>query len=247
MKNFSNKERVLILAAGRGSRLKELTKYNPKCFIKIKNKEIINHQINEIKKNGVKKIGIVVGYKKKKFERLGVKLFFNNNWKTTNMVYSLFQAKKWLFNYNCIICYGDIVYDGKIISKLIKSKYDFVLPSNQNWKGNWKLRYKNPLSDLETFKVNKIKNLMEIGNKPKNYLNIDGQFMGIIKINKNISRKIFKIYDSFEYNYKKNLQFTNFLNICIKDFNLKIKTLPVKNYWFELDNKNDFKVIKNKF
>ena len=42
----------------------------------------------------------------------------------------------------------------KIISKLIKSKYDFVLPSNQNWKGNWKLRYKNPINDLETFKVN---------------------------------------------------------------------------------------------
>ena len=64
MKNL-NKTRVLILAAGRGSRLKDITKDRPKCFIKVKNKEIINHQIDGIKKNGINKIGIVVGYKKK--------------------------------------------------------------------------------------------------------------------------------------------------------------------------------------
>ena len=157
------------------------------------------------------------------------------------MVYSLFQAKKWLFNYNCIICYGDIVYDGKIISKLIKSKHDFVLPSNQNWKENWKLRYKNPLNDLETFKVNSSKILNEIGNRPKDYKDINGQFMGIIKINKTTSKKIYKIYNNLSVSIKKNLQFTNFLNICIKNFNFKILTLPVKNYWFELDNKKDLK------
>ena len=62
MKIFKRNQ-ILILAAGRGSRLEELTKYTPKCFLKIK-KEIINHQIDGIKKNGIKNIGIVVGYKK---------------------------------------------------------------------------------------------------------------------------------------------------------------------------------------
>jgi len=246
MKNL-NKTRVLILAAGRGSRLKDLTKYKPKCFIKIKDKEIINHQIDGIKKNGINKIGIVVGYKKNNFKKLDAKLFHNNKWRTTNMVYSLFKAKTWLLNYDCIICYGDILYDSKIISKLKKNKNEFILPSNQNWLKNWKLRYKNPLNDLETFKVNNSKILREIGNKTNYYSDIDGQFMGIIKINKNTSRKIFKIYNNFTNDFKKKLQFTNFLNICIKKFNFKIKTIPIKNYWFELDNKKDLKVIKDKF
>ena len=239
--------RAIILAAGRGSRLKELTKNKIKCFLKIKNKKIIEHQIEGLKKNGIKNIAVVVGYKKEKFNKLKIKLFNNKNWKSTNMVYSLFKANSWLNKYDCIVCYGDILYDSKVISKLIQKKSEFILPSNQNWKKNWGLRYKNPLSDLETFKVNKSKILKEIGSKPKKYSEIKGQFMGLVKIDKNTSKKLFKVYQSFSNNFKKKLQFTHFLNICIKKFKIKIKTLPLKNYWFELDNKTDLEIIKKHY
>ena len=100
--------RAIILAAGRGSRLKDLTKNKPKSFLKIKNRRMIDYQIEGLKKNGIKDIAAVVGYKKEMFRKLKIKLFNNKNWESTNMVYSLFKANSWLSKYDCIICYGDI-------------------------------------------------------------------------------------------------------------------------------------------
>jgi L-glutamine-phosphate cytidylyltransferase len=239
--------RAIILAAGRGSRLKDLTKNKPKSFLKIKNRRMIDYQIEGLKKNGIKDIAAVVGYKKEMFRKLKIKLFNNKNWESTNMVYSLFKANSWLSKYDCIICYGDIFYDNKIITKLIQKQSQFTLPSNKNWKRDWELRYKNPLSDLETFKIDKNQILKEIGNKPKKYSEIQGQFMGLIKLNKHTSRRLIKIYDNFSQDLKNNLQFTHFLDICVRKFKIKIDTFSVKDYWFELDNKTDLKVIKKNY
>jgi len=174
---------AIILAAGRGSRLKSLTKNNPKSFLKIYGKTLIERQIENLYAVGIKNISLVVGYKKEKFLYLKKKLFLNKNWNNTNMIYSLFKSKKWLFNCDCIICYSDIIYDKKILKQLLNHKSDFVIPYNLNWKQNWKDRYKNPLKDLETFQIsNGLIN--EIGNKPKNYKDIQGQFMGLVKISK---------------------------------------------------------------
>ena len=239
--------RAIILVAGRGSRLNNLTKNKPKSFLKIKNKKMIDYQIEGLKKNGIKNIAAVVGYKREMFKKLKIKLFNNIKWTSTNMVYSLFKANSWLSKHDCIICYGDILYDSKIINELIKDKSQFVIPSNRNWKRDWELRYKDPLSDLETFKIDSEKVLKEIGNKPKKYSEIQGQFMGLIKLKKNTSKRLIKIYKSFPSELKKNLQFTHFLNICINKYKIKINTLSVSNYWFELDNKTDLKVIKKNY
>ena len=187
--------RAIILAAGRGSRLKEITKNKPKCFLNISEKSIIEHQIDSLRKFGIKKIAVVAGYRKNFFKRLNIKIFINDKWNTSNMVYSLFNAKSWLFDNNCLICYGDIFYDENILSELIKEKGSFVLPSNNNWKKHWKMKYKNPLNDLETFKINKNMHLLQIGSRPKNYSEIQGQFMGLMKIKKSASQDIFKIFN----------------------------------------------------
>ena len=42
--------KAIILAAGRGSRLENYTKKKPKCFLEIRNKTIIQHQIDSLKK-----------------------------------------------------------------------------------------------------------------------------------------------------------------------------------------------------
>ena len=50
------------------------------------------------------------------------------------------------------------------------------------------------MTDLETFKVNKNGTLKEIGNKAQGYSEIQGQFMGLIKIDKRSIQKFIKIY-----------------------------------------------------
>ena len=73
--------RAIILAAGRGRRINQLSKSKPKCFIKVNNKSLINYQIEALKKAGITKIAIVTGYKKNFFQNLKTKKFNNKEWR----------------------------------------------------------------------------------------------------------------------------------------------------------------------
>ena len=60
---MSKKIRAIILAAGRGSRMKKLTSEIPKCLTKIKGKSLLEMQIKNFKRAGISDIAIVTGYK----------------------------------------------------------------------------------------------------------------------------------------------------------------------------------------
>ena len=58
--------RGIILAAGRGKRLKKLTSNKPKCLLRLSSGEtLFSENVKNFKKNNIKKIAVVVGYKKK--------------------------------------------------------------------------------------------------------------------------------------------------------------------------------------
>ena len=72
------------------------------------------------------------------------------------MVYSLMCAKKWLKNKSFLVSYSDIYYDANTLKLLFKSKDDISITYDPNWLRLWKKRFKKPLSDAETFKIDKI-------------------------------------------------------------------------------------------
>ena len=89
------------------------------------------------------------------------------------------------------------------------------------------------------------KYLKQIGSKAQNYSDISGQFMGLVKINKSSSKKLFRIFKKISKKLQKKIQFTHFLNHSIQNYKCKIKTFESKAYWFEIDNKKDLKILKN--
>lgn len=76
--------KTIILAGGRGKRLRPITDYVPKPLVPLNNIPIIEWQINYLKKYGVKEIIICTGYKAEMIENflamknnLGVKIKFS--------------------------------------------------------------------------------------------------------------------------------------------------------------------------
>jgi len=63
MSNKNANLQVVILCGGRGERLKPLTDKVPKPLIHIQGKPIIGHSIDYLKRFGIKKYIIAVGYK----------------------------------------------------------------------------------------------------------------------------------------------------------------------------------------
>ena len=55
--------KAIILAAGRGSRMKKLTNDKPKCLVKLHGKPLLEWQLESMRKSGISEIAIVTGYK----------------------------------------------------------------------------------------------------------------------------------------------------------------------------------------
>jgi len=230
---------LIYLAAGKGSRLPLKFRNNPKCLVKINNKSLIER--NEVFFKNFKKKIIITGYKNFKLtkiaKRYNFKILINKSFSKTNMVYSMFIARKKI-NDDVVVCYGDIIFDNKVI-KLLKSN-DNILPVNVNWLKYWRKRMnkKKILLDAENLEIKK-NIITHIGGKIEKKLP-NYQFTGIIKFKK----KTFQILANFFKKQDIKIDMTNFLNLCIKEKKIKFITKKYNSFWHEIDTKKDITVAR---
>lgn len=238
----------IILAAGRGSRLKKKTEVLPKCLVKFKGSTLLQRVIQNFNSNKISKIYVVTGYKDNKINIKvpGVKKIKNLMWNKSSIMRSLLCCNEILKSNSCIISYSDIIYKKAAIEKLKKTKGDIVLLSNNDWRKLWKIRFSNPLSDLETFKLKK-NQLINIGEKPNSIKDIQGQYMGLMKITPNGWKKI-QNHITIYYKGKINkLDITSFLSTFIKNKKNKISVKKISSTWYEVDNQKDLMIAKKYF
>jgi len=238
--------RAIILVAGRGSRLTKNLSIQPKTFLKIGKKTILQKLIDNFQLNGVKEIALVTGYKAYKFNSLKIKKFHNKKWNKTNMVFSLKQANNWLSKYPCIVSYGDIFYEKKIIKKLKDSKKNISICYDKNWKKLWEKRFKNPLDDAETFKISNKNIIKEIGKKTKDINDIQGQYMGLMKFRPK-GWRTFKLCLKKDFlNRYKNLYLTDVFQKLIEKKYL-LYGIKYLGKWAEVDSRKDYLIMKKIF
>ncbi|MDO5157138.1 MAG: NTP transferase domain-containing protein [Eubacteriales bacterium] len=100
---------AIILAAGKSNRFAPFTYEKPKGLFKVKNEILIERQIEQLLKAGVKDIYVVVGYMKEKYfyleQKYGVRLLINNDFGKYGNLYSLYIAREYLTN--TYICCAD--------------------------------------------------------------------------------------------------------------------------------------------
>ena len=234
--------KMIILAAGQGTRLRPLTNDKPKCMVKYRKKPIIDYILKTAKECNIKDIAIISGYKedvlKEYLKDKNLRFFSNKNYAKTNMLYTLFCAKEFMDD-DIIISYSDIVYNKEILKKLIKAKGDFCVVVDKEWKKLWQKRFENPLDDAETLKI-KNNYIVEIGKKPKDYSEIEAQYIGLIKISKNTLPTIVNFYEKIEN--KENLYLTDFIQKLIDNNISQITPVIINGGWIEIDNIKDLNI-----
>ena len=236
--------RALILAAGRGSRLGDLTKEKPKCLMNLAGKTLLEWQLVALRQSGVADIAIVRGYKGELLEFAKVTFLENNEWMNTNMVSSLLCASDWLRKEECIISYSDIVYPASTIAALSFSKADLCISYNVQWLDTWKLRFEDPLNDAETFRVNQAGNVTEIGGKTNRLDDIKGQYMGLLKFTPRGWHQIETYLMSLTVEEVKKLDMTSLLSRLINR-GIQIKGIPINGMWYEVDNQTDLNIYSS--
>ena len=249
--------KAIILAAGQGIRLKPLTNDKPKCLVELFGNSLINHSINTFQKCGISDITIVTGYLSDLLKIPNVSYVKNENYASTNMVETLFCAREKLDD-SVIISYGDIIFEQKILQKLIESKDDISVIVDSDWEKYWKLRFEDPLQDAESLIINDQNMIQDIGQKPQSLDEIQGQYIGLMKFQNNGIDKLKFFYDKLKNKsleginpLNPNIPFeksymTDLLQGLINEGN-EIKAISINNGWLELDSLNDYKIYQEMY
>jgi histidinol-phosphate/aromatic aminotransferase/cobyric acid decarboxylase-like protein/choline kinase len=118
---------AIILAAGMGKRLKELTRDNTKCMVKVNGVSLIDRMLHQIQRQSVNRIIIVVGYKGEKLkeyiETLGIETpityIDNPIYDKTNNIYSLSLASEYLCEDDTLLFESDLIFEDSALDALV--------------------------------------------------------------------------------------------------------------------------------
>jgi choline kinase len=132
---------AIILAAGISKRLRPLTDSTPKCLLKIGGRTILEMTVDNVLQNGIDEFIMVTGYRENlikdfmnaKYPELNATFLTNPDYENNNNSYSLWMTKDFVKR-DCLLLDSDILFDHRIISKLLNSGHDNCLAVNANHK-----------------------------------------------------------------------------------------------------------------
>lgn len=237
--------RGIILAAGRGSRMGEKTKDIPKGLTQLFGKSLIEHQVEKMQATGIEEVGVVRGYKAEKINFKDLAYFDNSRWNESNMVRSLCCANSWLSKDTCIISYSDIFYQPQAVSFLMDCQEEIAITYNTKWLELWSARFDNPLSDAETFDIDKHGYVTEIGGRADSLDQIKGQYMGLLKFSTKGWRQVEEYLAGLDEKTIDKLDMTSLLSGMLRK-GIKIYGIPYDGIWLEIDSESDVKLYEEK-
>ena len=121
---------AVILAAGMASRLRPLTNDRPKCLLTVGTRGLLGRTVDSIKAAGITELVVVTGYRGEmirsfltdNYKDMQISFVDNVDYQTTNNIYSLWLAKDYVAGKDFILLDSDILFDGRIINRLLGSE-----------------------------------------------------------------------------------------------------------------------------
>lgn len=247
------KPKAIIIAASIDTRLMPLTKDKPKCMLDVNGKTILQRQIETFKQCGIDDLVVVRGYKKKTINYPRLRYCYNSDYKTNNILGSLFSAEAEM-NDVFIATYSDILFTKSIVEKLLKSAADISLCIDTSWRSRYVDRYQHPIEEAEKV-VLKNGKVVKMG-KSINPNEAHGEFMGLAKFSKTgaeilrsnykIAEKLFSNKPFHEASVFHKAYLTDIIQELI-DRGFVVDYTPISNNWIEIDTHEDLQRAKRMF
>lgn len=244
--------KAVILAAGRGSRIKPLSDNLPKSLLKINGKSILQTNIETIRSCGIDDIVIVKGYKAEMVNFSGIRYYVNKAFKDTEQLVSFFCAKKEMDN-PFLLFFGDVLFRKSVLAGLIKTEGDIVLAVDTCWKEIYKNKQGYDWDRIrgqdllwgENSRINKIGNCLKIQHYETHAFEAFAEWVGLAKFSKKGAKLCVDMYnnllasgDGFKFPGEISM-------VCAKIIHL-LQELIVRNHkltFFDIKNTDNWKEI----
>ena len=187
--------KVIIIAAGTGTRLgKEVSKL-PKALLEVNGQTILSRQISILKKVGIEEIVVITGPYAEKFPSIDVNYVNDAKHNEHDVLGSLLVAKDYIQG-DIVITYSDILFDENVLRQIIQQECDIGIAIDMDWKQAYEGRTLHPLTEAENVLLDDNKNVLKIQKNIKSNTDMVGEFLGLIKLSSH-GAKI--LTDEFEY------------------------------------------------
>lgn len=241
---------AIILAAGMGKRLKELTQNNTKCMVKVNGVTLIDRMLHQIEKQHLSRIVIVVGYEGQKLidyiGTLGIQtpiVFINNPiYDKTNNIYSLALAKDWLVKDDTLLFESDLIFEDSVLEALVSDPRETLalVDKYESWMDGTCVKLGEDDS-IEAFVPGKRFKFNEI----KDYY----KTVNLYKFSKHFSETHYVPFlDAYQSALGQNEYYEQVLRVItmLDDPEIKAKRLNGQR-WYEIDDIQDLDIAESIF
>ena len=241
---------AIILAAGMGKRLKELTKGNTKCMVRINGKSLIDRTLSQLSQIPLSRVIIVIGYKGKElkeyvgdyYKGLKIEYIENSIYDKTNNIYSLSLAKQQLSEDDTLLIESDLIFDDSLFTLIVNDPYPnlALVAKYETWMDGTMVR----LDD-----ENNIINF--IPKKAFKYSDIDSYYktVNIYKFSKEFSSTHYVPFlEAYTKALGNNEYYEQVLRVITLLDNCDLKALPLcGEKWYEIDDIQDLDIAETIF
>ena len=241
----------MILAAGMGKRLKDLTKDNTKCMVKVNGVSLIERMLSQLDRLNLSRIVIVVGYKgdllKNYIQGLGVKTPItyveNPIYDQTNNIYSLFLARDYLCQADTLLLESDLIFEDTVLNEIINDPRDSLalVDKYESWMDGTVVRLRSDDSIYDFTSSRK----MDFSNSWKYYKTVN-----IYKFSKKFSEYTYVPFlEAYCQALGRNEYYEQVLKVItmLEDPGIYAKRLPAGSKWYEIDDAQDLDIAQSIF
>lgn len=171
--------KAIIVAAGMGRRLSPYTDDRPKTLVEVNGRSILARQVDAYRAAGVDEIYIVRGYMKEKIQVEGARYFDNDDFRTNNILVSLFHAEPAMAG-GFLFSYSDIVFRPEVVTRAIETAGDYALVIDRLWHEAYVGRQHHPVEEGEVARVEDGRVTL-VGKKTMPPEEASGEFIGLAR------------------------------------------------------------------
>ena len=241
---------AVILAAGMGRRLGELTGNNTKCMLEVNGVKLIDRALECLAEHNLSRIVLVVGYKRENVKAYvgnsykGIEIVYVDNpiYDKTNNIYSLYLAKDYLVAEDTLLLESDLIYEPAVVKRIIDNDYPnlALVDKYESW------------MDGTVVVLNeecKIKNF--ISKRDFKYSDIDSYYktVNIYKFSKEFSQSHYVPFlDAYCQALGRNEYYEQVLKVITLLDDSPLKALPLSGeQWYEIDDIQDLDIASGMF
>jgi L-glutamine-phosphate cytidylyltransferase len=235
--------RALILAAGQPRNVGE-TGDRPTCLVPLAGKPLIERQMAALRGGGATEIGIVRGFRAGMIDYPDTIYFEHERWTDTSTVMSLAAANAWLRSSPVIVSDSDIFYPPELVHRLGSVRGSLVVAYDRKWRDLWTRRFGDLLTGAETFRRGGAGNLLEIGGKPANSDEIDGQYIGLLKVTPSAWQAFETMLGELDPPTRDQLSMTGLLRRLLAMKSVGIGTVGTDGQWGKVESAGDMELYE---